>query len=429
MSKPEEQDVYLIPPNFIDSGTLLGGLLKLRNVIEAGVLGAAVGLPISSLPISLTARIVILCLTALPLALFALIGINGEPQSSFAIGFIKYLKARRVIGKETVKKQESEYLNPTAAYLPIQKIENGVVYTADRRYIKVLEVLPINFLLRSAREQRSILYSFVSYLKISPVKMQFKVLTKRADTEKHRQITLKEMDAETDPNCRKLQEDYLSLIGRIGSREATTRRFFLIFEYESVTGRGNEEDDAVASLQIAARTAVNYLKQCGNEVLTPENEDEFTADVYYNILCRKESAEMPLAGKVQQIVSAYRNAGKDTGKIPCAEFFAPKEIDVTNGRYIRTDGLYQAYFLVPSDGYRTQVAAGWFNLLVNAGDGIDVDLFLFKQPKERMVQRLGQQLRINRSKIKEACDTNSDFDSLDDAIKSGYFLKDGLAGN
>ena len=429
MNNPEKQDLYLIPPNFIDSGTLFGGLLKLRNAIEAGVLGVTVGLPIFSIPISLTVRIVLLCLTALPLVLFGLIGINGEPLSSFLFGYIKFLKARRVIGKEPAKKQESEYLNPTAAALPIQKIENGVIVTGDHRIVKIVEVLPVNFLLRSAREQRNILYSFVSYLKISPVKMQFKVLTKRANTEKHRLITLKEMEAETDPNCRKLQEDYLSLIGRIGSREATTRRFFLIFEYESQTKRGDEEAEAVASLQIAARTAVNYLKQCGNEVLIPENEDEFTVDVLYNILCRKESAEMPLAGRVQTVVSGYRKAGKDGANIPCAEFFAPKEIDVTNGRYIVTDGLYQAYFLVPSDGYRTQVAAGWFNLLVNAGDGIDVDLFLSKQPKERMVQRLGQQLRINRSKIKEASDTNSDFDSLDDAIKSGYFLKDGLAGN
>lgn len=46
-----------------------------------------------------------------------------------------------------------------------------------------------------------------------------------------------------------------------------------------------------------------------------------------------------------------------------------------------------------------------------------------------MVQRLGQQLRINRSKIKDASDTNTDFDDLDGAIRSGYFLKEGLGNN
>ena len=74
----EERDIYTIPPNFIEGGTLLGGLFKTRNVIEAGVLALLVGVPIFSLGISLTTRIILLCLTALPLALVALIGINGK---------------------------------------------------------------------------------------------------------------------------------------------------------------------------------------------------------------------------------------------------------------------------------------------------------------------------------------------------------------
>lgn len=54
-------------------------------------------------------------------------------------------------------------LNPVADYLPISKIENGIIYTKDHRYVKVVEVVPINFMLRSAQEQRNIIYSFVSY--------------------------------------------------------------------------------------------------------------------------------------------------------------------------------------------------------------------------------------------------------------------------
>ena len=56
-------------------------------------------------------------------------------------------------------------------------------------------------------------------------------------------------------------------------------------------------------------------------------------------------------------------------------------------------------------------------------------MFLTRQPKDRMIRKLGQQLRINRSRIKETSDTNTDFDDLDGAIRSGYFLKDGLGNN
>ena len=101
MSNQNENDTYIIPPNFVDTGTFFGGMFKARNVIEAGILSAAVGIPACVfLPLGLTAKIIVLCLTALPIALFALIGISGESLSSFLVIFLKYLKNRRVVGGE-----------------------------------------------------------------------------------------------------------------------------------------------------------------------------------------------------------------------------------------------------------------------------------------------------------------------------------------
>ena len=34
--KPEEFEVYVIPPNFMEGGTLFGGLLKTRNTTSMG---------------------------------------------------------------------------------------------------------------------------------------------------------------------------------------------------------------------------------------------------------------------------------------------------------------------------------------------------------------------------------------------------------
>ena len=481
----EERDVYVIPPNFIEGGTLLGGMFKTRNVIEAGVLGLLVGLPVLNLGISLTTRVIILCLTALPLVLVALIGISGSSLSAFILQFFRFLRNRRVLNREPptdsgeqkksilpswLRKKQMEQetqeqetmpvsrsslrfdrkerkvtqhktflppeekvtpLNLLADYVPIEKIENGVIYTRDHRYVKVVEVVPVNILLRSAQEQRGIIYSFISYLKIAPVKVQFKVLTKRADIDRHVETVRRELEQETDPHCRMLQEDYLRLIQQLGSREAITRRFFLIFEYEELPGtrRGHEEEEAIASLQTAARTASNYLRQCGNTVIVPENEDEAASEILYNILCRKESNEQPFPQKLKSVLTEYLAAGRSLDNIPSNEFYAPTRIDLTHGRYICIDGVYYAYLMVPSDGYKSQVPAGWLSLVVNAGDGIDLDMFLSRQPKDRMIRKLGQQLRINRSKIKETSDTNTDFDDLDGAIRSGYFLKDGLGNN
>ena len=526
MSNKNDHDTYIIPPNFIETGTFFGGMFRARNVIEAGILVFAIGAPVFLfLPFGLTTRIIILCLTALPVGLVALIGISGESLSQFLVIFLKYLRNRRVVGgdgaqpeekaapsksagkhlkqrppkekkpkaskrrrsgeadfpaefdevrsyeireklrpKKNAKKerpakankakkkakkrpekgrlpkrpahskeQKPACLNPVADYLPIEKVENGIIYTKDHRFVKVVEVVPINFMLRSAREQRNIIYSFVSYLKISPVKLQIKVLTRRADINRHLDTVRREMAHEENEQCRLMQEDYLNFVQQVGSREAVTRRFFLIFEYEpwANTRRSEQEDEAIQSLQSAVHTASNYLRQCGNEVIVPENEDEFTVDVLYNLLCRNESAVKPLSVRAQEVVAQYMEQGRENeiDHIPAAEFAAPRSIDFSHGRYICIDGLYYAYLLIPSDGYKTQVPAGWLSLIVNAGDGIDMDMFLARQPKERIIQRVGQQLRINRSKIKDASDTNTDFDDIDGAIRSGYFLKEGLANN
>ena len=524
MSNKNDHDIYIIPPNFIETGTFFGGMFRARNVIEAGVLAFAIGAPVFVfLPFGLTTRIIALCLTALPVALVALIGISGESLSQFLVTFLKYLRNRRIVGgdsqhpsekaadskpagrhlkqrpprektprtpkhrrtRETdfpaefdevrsyeireklrpkksskkkppvkksgkkakkahrkerppkrpahIREEKPACINPVADYLPIEKIANGIIYTKDHRFVKVVEVVPINFMLRSAREQRNIIYSFVSYLKISPIKLQIKVLTRRADIDRHLDTVRREMAQEENEQCRLMQEDYLSFVQQVGSHEAVTRRFFLIFEYEpwNNTRRSEQEDEAIQSLQNAVHTASNYLRQCGNEVIVPENEDEFTVDVLYNLLCRNESAVKPLSVRAQEVVSQYHAKGREDeiDRIPAAEFAAPQSIDFTHGRYICVDGLYYAYLLVPSDGYKTQVSAGWLSLIVNAGDGIDLDMFLSRQPKERIIQRVGQQLRINRSKIKDASDTNTDFDDIDGAIRSGYFLKEGLANN
>ena len=526
MSNKNDHDTYIIPPNFIETGTFFGGMFRARNVIEAGILVFAIGAPVFLfLPFGLTTRIIILCLTALPVGLVALIGISGESLSQFLVIFLKYLRNRRVVGgdgaqpeekaapsksagkhlkqrppkekkpkapkrrrsgeadfpaefdevrgyeireklrpkknakKERpakankakkkakkrpekgrlpkrpahVKEQKPACLNPVADYLPIEKVENSSIYTKDHRFVKVVEVVPINFMLRSAREQRNIIYSFVSYLKISPVKLQIKVLTRRADINRHLDTVRREMAHEENEQCRLMQEDYLNFVQQVGSREAVTRRFFLIFEYEpwANTRRSEQEDEAIQSLQSAVHTASNYLRQCGNEVIAPENEDEFTVDVLYNLLCRNESAVKPLSVRAQEVVAQYMEHGRENeiDHIPAAEFAAPRSIDFSHGRYICIDGLYYAYLLIPSDGYKTQVPAGWLSLIVNAGDGIDMDMFLARQPKERIIQRVGQQLRINRSKIKDVSDTNTDFDDIDGAIRSGYFLKEGLANN
>lgn len=473
MQRPnEEMDVYYIPPNFLTSGRLFGGMIRVRNAIEACVLVLLTGIPILQLPFSLTTRIVILCLITLPLGVFGVVGIDGDSLSEFVFNWCRWLIRRRMLYRTDVSPTKQPITNLsrqrhqppdsldielvqkpvkhsrrhipkgdstkqphrksrkeiwTEDLIPVRNIQNGIIHLSDGRYIKILEVEPINFLLRSVREQKNIIASFASWMKISPVHIQIKVLTKKADISKHLNAIERDMDREQDPKCRELQKDYYNLIKTIGSREAITRRFLIIFEYEpAFTNRKSDYSEVVSTLETAARTAKQYFTHCDNVVITHDDENAFLLNVLYAIFDRELSEKVPIEKRIHDL--QLRQAIESTPEgITVPQVIAPECIDLRHGSYVVIDGVYHAYLIVPSSGFNPHVVAGWTSLFVNAGEGIDVDFFFQREPKERIQSKLGQQIRINRSRIKDTSDTNTDFDDIEGAIKSGYFLKQGLA--
>lgn len=465
-------DVYYIPPNFLTSGRLFGGMIRVRNAIEACVLVLLTGIPILQLPFSLTTRIVILCLITLPLGVFGVVGIDGDSLSEFVFNWCRWLIRRRMLYRTDVSPTKQPITNLsrqrhqppdsldielvqkpvkhsrrhspkgdstkqphrksrkeiwTEDLIPVRNILNGIIHLNDGRYIKILEVEPINFLLRSVREQKHIIASFASWMKISPVHIQIKVLTKKADISKHLNAIERDMDREQDPKCRELQKDYYNLIKTIGSREAITRRFLIIFEYEpAFTNRKSDYSEVVSTLETAARTAKQYFTHCDNVVITHDDENAFLLNVLYAIFDRELSEKVPIEKRIHDL--QLRQAIESTPEgITVPQVIAPECIDLRHGSYVVIDGVYHAYLIVPSSGFNPHVVAGWTSLFVNAGEGIDVDFFFQREPKERIQSKLGQQIRINRSRIKDTSDTNTDFDDIEGAIKSGYFLKQGLA--
>ena len=196
------------------------------------------------------------------------------------------------MAKKNAKQRRKEAKGETVqSFLPIRDIRNGMVETTDGRYLKILEIEPINFALRSDEEQFNIISSFASWLKISPVRLQCKTITRRADSDKHISLVKEELAREENPQCRALGEDYLRLIQDVGSREVLTRRFFLIFQ---AVGRADGDYAKIyGALQGAEQAARAYFLQCGNGIVQPANPDEATAEILYQIFNRRSCVKEP----------------------------------------------------------------------------------------------------------------------------------------
>ena len=319
-------------------------------------------------------------------------------------------------------------------YLPIKNLRSGILETTDGRYIKLLEVEPINFTLRSEEEQFNIIAGFASWLKLSPMRLQFKSITRKADSDKHIAMIREELEREENPQCRELGEDYIRLIKDVGSREALTRRFFLIFQYEAA-GR-NESDDYAkifGALQTAEQNARAYFAQCGNNIVQPKDPDEAAAEILYQFFNRRSCVEEPFSSRVSRVVVDSMAAEKKVigvdpvPPIPIVHFLAPRGIDLTHYNYFIMDGLYYTILYVRGSGYPSRVRAGWMSALINAGEGIDVDIHLRRENRSRTIDKVAQRIRLNRTKLKGMQDTSTDYEELANSIQAGYYIKSGIA--
>lgn len=336
--------------------------------------------------------------------------------------------------KRKAGKRKPEKLSFTQDFIPIKNLEHGIIETTDGRYIKILEIEPINFMLRSEEEQYEIICSFASWLKISPVHLQFKSITRKADSDKHIAMLRKETETEESEQCKKLSEGYIRLIKDVGSREALTRRFFLIFRYEELRRNENSDYGQICStLLTAEQNARAYFMQCGNNILQPKDPDEATAEILYMFFNRRSCVEEPFHSRVDRIVldtMAAKNKVIGIDPVPhirMAHFIAPRGIDLTHRNYIIMDGLYYSFLYIKGNGYPNKVRAGWMSSLINAGEGIDIDVFLRRENRSKTIDKVAQRIRLNRTKLKSMQDTSTDYEELAGSIQAGYFIKQGIA--
>ena len=132
------------------------------------------------------------------------------------------------------------------------------------------------------------------------------------------------------------------------------------------------------------------------------------------------------------VVDAMASKNKVIGvdpvpKIRAVNFIAPRGLDLTHAGYIIMDGTYYTYLYIRKNGFPQQVRGGWMSSLINAGEGVDVDLHLRREIRGKTIDRVAQRIRLNRTKLRELQDTSTDYEELAGSIQAGYYIKQGLS--
>lgn len=203
-------------------------------------------------------------------------------------------------------KTQGIYKGSTQEWLPIADIKDDIIITKDGRYIKIIEILPVNFYLKSAMEQQNIIYSFAQYLKIAPDNLQIRVCTQKADIGAYENRMWGYYNEEPNEKCREMIEDNIAMVRYLAVNEAVTHRFFLIIQLEpGMKVRSFEVADISERLYEEAQTARKYLDFCGLESIEWDNPDETVIKLLYTLINKKSAANINFAGSISEMFTEF----------------------------------------------------------------------------------------------------------------------------
>lgn len=318
----------------------------------------------------------------------------------------------------------------TQDYIPIKDIINGVIVTDDNRYLKVMEIIPINFFLMPLEERDILIESYASWHKIAPKNYQIKVLTKRADTSEYVKDIYECLREEQNEKTIKLAHNYAELVYHIGSNVAVERHFYLIFEYEAEHEmfRETEQSAILNRLETKAMEIENYLAKVGNGVVKNDNPDRTTAEMLYNYYNRKTLITEPFSSRVDRIIDDMMKVTgiENEGLLPDADIknlIAPKSIDTTDPDYMIVDGVYKTHLYIDGDSYPTTAYAGWVSSIVSYGDGFDTDIFVQRESAVEVLNKVSSKMKWTRIKLNDREDTHTDYEDIVNNLDGCRFIR------
>ena len=365
-------------------------------------------------------------------------------------------------GVTGVSDRGGAYAGSVQAWLPVKDIIKGVVLTRDKRFIKIVELLPVNFYTMSELEKGSAIADLAAYLKIAPSNLQINVLTQKFDLNSYMKMLRGALERERNERCREMIEESMAYVPQLVEREAITHRFFLSFSYDpSMKAADNTPGAIAALLNEKAEVARRYLDRCGVAVLEPEYEDNFILELLYGLLNKHTSQHIRLPEGAFDMLGTVHGVFDETalqkieapaavvpgkkrkkrfgkkalpggvnvleaGATTIPDLISPSSIDSHSPDYLLLDGVYHAYLYIAGYGYATVVGKGWLTPLIEAGEGVSLSFQFRRQPREKTVSSISQATMVNRSRMRDVGDTRQDFEELGDAIYAGTYLKEGM---
>jgi len=189
------------------------------------------------------------------------------------------------LGMKNRKKIIKEEFN-ISDLLSIEDIKKGILVTQNS-YTLMLEVLPINFKLKSRREQNFIIGKYEELHKAFKTPFDTRTISRKEDSREHLDYINRLAETEENENVQALISEYESFVSDMAYKSAVKKRFIVYIPYVVPPGFKFESihrEDAERWLLEKGTQFIEYINQCGNEVVIPKNQDQFAAQILFELI-------------------------------------------------------------------------------------------------------------------------------------------------
>ena len=160
---------------------------------------------------------------------------------------------------------KNKQIQSVQAWLPFESIlENGIIKLKNSSYIKILEIIPINFNLKSELEKEAILNSYKIFFKTCNFNFQILIQSNKENLEKIISDINFQKNKEKE-NIKKISENYINYIKELNkNKKSSNKNFYIII-------KNNIKDEKVEE-NVVEELNENYFKikeclaRCGNIV-------------------------------------------------------------------------------------------------------------------------------------------------------------------
>ena len=265
--------------------------------------------------------------------------------------FVKHFRNREVeVNSQKLKK-----------LIDIKKIDKAIVYTSKKK-LTVLEITPLNFMIKSETNKDAIIKGFQKFLNSLDYPIQIHISTSTISLREH----LKHLEKKTK-NLFELFDSYCKFIKDcITINKVKNRKFYIIIE---------EKDD----INIQTKVCEEKLKSLGLKVKRLQNKA--LLKLYFDYVANKTKKEL----KEDQTVEDYTHFLLSPEKVTFYHDFFK-----INGNYCK---------VLSVRGYPQSVETGFLDKIISSGDDYDISIHIEPYPVDLTMIQLNKDLQKQQSDL------------------------------